>query len=86
MPEEFYRIKRLPPYVFAEVNELKARARAHGRSLSEETKLVIDQGLRAPVPQLNMGDWLRNLVRPEDRGDDLVFEYRDDFPKPADFE
>jgi plasmid stability protein len=66
--------------------ELQARARAHGRSLSEETKLVIDQGLRAPEPQFNMGDWLFNLVRPEDRGDDLVFEYRDDFPKPADFE
>ena len=66
--------------------ELKARARAHGRSLSEETKLVIDQGLRVPAPQMNMGDWLRNLVRPEDRGDDLVFEYRDDLPKPADFE
>src|SRR5919112_1974261 len=28
MQEEFYRIKRLPPYVFAEVNALKARARA----------------------------------------------------------
>jgi hypothetical protein len=24
MQEEFYRIKRLPPYVFAEVNALKA--------------------------------------------------------------
>ena len=30
MQEEFYRIKRLPPYVFAEVNALKARARAAG--------------------------------------------------------
>ncbi len=30
MPEEFYRIKRLPPYVFAEVNALKAQARAEG--------------------------------------------------------
>ncbi|MCI4660770.1 MAG: LL-diaminopimelate aminotransferase [Neomegalonema sp.] len=28
MTEEFYRIKRLPPYVFAEVNRLKAKARA----------------------------------------------------------
>ena len=27
MPEEFYRIKRLPPYVFAEVNALKADRR-----------------------------------------------------------
>jgi hypothetical protein len=30
-----------------------------------------------------MGDWLFNLVRPQDRGDDLVFEYQDDVPKPA---
>jgi alanine-synthesizing transaminase len=30
MEQEFHRIKRLPPYVFAEVNELKARARAAG--------------------------------------------------------
>src|SRR5260370_4295932 len=33
MQEEFYRIKRLPPYVFAEVNALKARARAAGRDV-----------------------------------------------------
>ena len=30
MEEEFYRIKRLPPYVFAEVNRMKAAARAKG--------------------------------------------------------
>jgi alanine-synthesizing transaminase len=41
MPEEFYRIKRLPPYVFAEVNALKARARAAGRD-------VIDLGMGNP--------------------------------------
>jgi alanine-synthesizing transaminase len=41
MPEEFYRIKRLPPYVFAEVNRLKARARAEGRD-------VIDLGMGNP--------------------------------------
>ena len=41
MQEEFYRIKRLPPYVFAEVNELKARARADGRD-------VIDLGMGNP--------------------------------------
>ena len=23
MPEEFYRIKRLPPYIFSEINNLK---------------------------------------------------------------
>src|SRR6516225_7041696 len=41
MPEEFYRIKRLPPYVFTEVNALKATARAAGRD-------VIDLGMGNP--------------------------------------
>lgn len=40
-PEEFYRIKRLPPYVFEEVNALKARLRASGRD-------VIDFGMGNP--------------------------------------
>src|SRR5947209_1936109 len=41
MPDEFYRIKRLPPYVFAEVNSLKAEAGAEGRD-------VIDLGMGNP--------------------------------------
>jgi alanine-synthesizing transaminase len=41
MPEHFYRIKRLPPYVFSEVNALKAEARAAGRD-------VIDLGMGNP--------------------------------------
>src|SRR5437764_14885029 len=41
MPEDFYRIKRLPPYVFAEVNTLKAQARAQRRD-------VIDLGMGNP--------------------------------------
>src|SRR5437868_9922439 len=41
MTEEFYRIKRLPPYVFSEVNSLKARARAAGHD-------VIDLGMGNP--------------------------------------
>jgi alanine-synthesizing transaminase len=41
MEEEFYRIKRLPPYVFAEVNALKAKARAAGHD-------VIDLGMGNP--------------------------------------
>jgi alanine-synthesizing transaminase len=41
MSEEFYRIKRLPPYVFAEVNRLKAAYRAEGRD-------IIDFGMGNP--------------------------------------
>lgn len=41
MNSEFYRIRRLPPYVFAEVNRLKAQARAQGVD-------VIDFGMGNP--------------------------------------
>ena len=39
--DEFYRIKRLPPYVFAIVNDLKSKARAQGED-------VIDLGMGNP--------------------------------------
>ena len=41
MIEDFHRIKRLPPYVFAEVNRLKAQARARGAD-------IIDLGMGNP--------------------------------------
>lgn len=41
MSQEFYRIKRLPPYVFAEVNAMKAAARASGED-------IIDLGMGNP--------------------------------------
>ncbi len=41
MIEEFHRVKRLPPYVFAEVNRLKAAARARGAD-------IIDLGMGNP--------------------------------------
>ncbi len=65
--------------------QLQERARAHRRSLSDEAKLLIRKGLSVADPELKMGDFLYNLVPPEDRGDDLVFEYKGDFPKPPDF-
>ncbi len=41
MEQGFYRIRRLPPYVFAEVNAMKARARAAGED-------IIDFGMGNP--------------------------------------
>ena len=41
MSEEFYRIKRLPPYVIAEVNGMRAAARADGED-------IIDLGMGNP--------------------------------------
>ncbi len=41
MPDEFHRIRRLPPYVFAEVNQAKARARSAGED-------IIDLGMGNP--------------------------------------
>ena len=41
MTDDFYRIKRLPPYVIAEVNAMRARARAAGED-------IIDLGMGNP--------------------------------------
>ena len=41
MHDEFHRIRRLPPYVFAEVNKAKAAARAAGED-------IIDLGMGNP--------------------------------------
>ena len=41
MKEEFHRIRRLPPYLFAEVNAMKAKAREAGTD-------VIDFGMGNP--------------------------------------
>ena len=40
-PDDFYRIRKLPPYVFAVINEMKARARAEGHD-------VVDLGMGNP--------------------------------------
>jgi len=58
MEHEFHRIKRLPPYVFAEVNAMKAAARANGDD-------IIDFGMGnpdLPTPQ-HIVDKLVETVR-----------------------
>src|ERR671919_2201712 len=58
MTSDFYRVRRLPPYVFAEVNAMKAAARARGED-------VIDLGMGNPdgAPPPHVIDKLCEVAR-----------------------
>ena len=62
--DEFYRIKRLPPYVFAEVNKLKAQLRAGGQD-------IIDFGFGnpdLPTPQHVIDKLIETVQKPRVTG------------------
>src|ERR1700733_9347375 len=56
--DDFYRITRLPPYVFAEVNKMKAAARAAGAD-------IIDFGMGNPdsAPPPHVVEKLRETLK-----------------------
>ena len=56
--EEFYRIRRMPPYVFAEVNGMKAAARAQGID-------IVDLGMGNPdgAPPAHVIEKLAEVAR-----------------------
>ncbi len=58
MNDDFYRITRLPPYVFAEVNAMKAKSRAAGRD-------IIDFGMGNPdsAPPAHAIEKLRETLK-----------------------
>ncbi|HYN45486.1 MAG TPA: LL-diaminopimelate aminotransferase [Allosphingosinicella sp.] len=58
MNTDFYKIRRLPPYVFAEVNAMKAAARARGED-------IIDLGMGNPdgAPPAHVIDKLAEVAR-----------------------
>ncbi|TMJ13608.1 MAG: LL-diaminopimelate aminotransferase [Alphaproteobacteria bacterium] len=58
MDTDFYRIRRLPPYVFAEVNAMKAAARARGED-------IVDLGMGNPdgAPPKHVLDKLCEVAR-----------------------
>jgi alanine-synthesizing transaminase len=58
MDTDFYRIRRLPPYVFAEVNAMKAAARARGED-------IIDLGMGNPdgAPPAHVVEKLSEVAR-----------------------
>ena len=62
--DEFYRIKRLPPYVFAEVNKLKLKLRKEGMD-------IIDFGFGnpdLPTPQHVIDKLIETVQRPRTTG------------------
>lgn len=62
--DEFYRIKRLPPYVFAEVNKLKAELRAEGHD-------IIDFGFGnpdLPTPKHVIDKLVETVQKPKTTG------------------
>jgi plasmid stability protein len=77
-------IRNIEPKLKTEIEE---SARRNKRSLSREAKELLRLGLAAKKSnKMKLGTWLFESVPAEFRGDDLVFEYRGDFPKPPDFE
>jgi alanine-synthesizing transaminase len=58
MSDEFYRIKRLPPYVFAEVTKVKTKARGEGHD-------IIDFGMGNPdsAPPAHVIEKLRETLK-----------------------
>lgn len=63
MTTEFHRIRRLPPYVFEEVNRIKAKLRAEGTD-------IIDFGMGnpdMPTPKHTRRQADRNRPRPQGR-------------------
>ena len=64
MEDEFYRIKRLPPYVIAEVNDMRAAARHAGRD-------IIDHGMGnpdLPPPQHVIAKLCEVALKPDAHG------------------
>jgi plasmid stability protein len=79
-------IRNIDPHL---KRQLENSARAHRRSLSEEARLLLKNALLARPAEdskMGLGTAMMNLVRPEDRGDDLVFEIAADVREPPDFE
>ena len=57
--------------------EIEKAARKRRQSLSAAAQVLIRRGLAVAPGQRKLGTELFNMIRPEDRGDDLMFEYGD---------
>jgi hypothetical protein len=76
-------IRNIEPHL---KRQIEKAARKNRQTLSDTAKNLIRKGLTAPEQEIGMGTLLSELVPAEYRGDDLVFEYHGEMPKPPDFE
>jgi plasmid stability protein len=65
---------------------LEESARKNSRSLSDEAKLLLQRALASETDDRKLGTLMSQLLPPEDRSDDFVFEIRGDVSRPPDFE
>jgi hypothetical protein len=65
----------------------RIRKPASKSNSKSEAKSRSDGGLSDQAKNTRgLGTELHHMIRPEDRGDDLVFEYSGGFPKPPTFD
>jgi plasmid stability protein len=76
-------IRKIPPQLKRQIEE---NARKHNRSLSEEAKLLIQRALAAGADDRKLGTLMSQLLAPEDRSDEYIFEVPGDVSRPPDFE
>ena len=65
---------------------LEESARKNNRSLSDEAMLLLQRALASEIDDRKLGTLMSQLLAPEDRRDDFVFEIRGDVSRPPDFE
>jgi plasmid stability protein len=65
---------------------LEESARKNNRSLSDEAKLLLQRALASEIDDRKLGTLMSQLLAPEDRRDDFVFEIGGDVSRPPDFE
>jgi plasmid stability protein len=66
--------------------QLEQSAEKHSRSLSDEAKALLQKALAAESGGRKLGTLMRQLLPPESRSDDYVFEIPEAAASPPDFE
>jgi hypothetical protein len=66
--------------------ELEDSARKNSNTLSEEAKLLIRRALSVEADTRKLGTLMSQLIPPEYRSDDFVFEVPGEISPPPDFE